>query len=62
MYNQCRDREKFQAQWGRQEWVTSVECVCADGSLIPPLIIFKAKNLSRAWIPESVHNNWAFSL
>src|SRR5438105_14409746 len=30
---------------GRQEWVTSVECISADGTALPPLIIFKAKNL-----------------
>jgi DDE superfamily endonuclease/Tc5 transposase DNA-binding domain/helix-turn-helix, Psq domain len=54
-------RQKFQAKWNRQEWVTSIECICADGSSLPPLLIFKAKNLSRAWIPASIHNNWAFS-
>jgi hypothetical protein len=36
---------------GRQEWVTSVECICADGTALPPLIIFKAENLSHDWIP-----------
>ena len=33
-------RQQFQAKPGRQEWVTSVECICADGTAIPPLIIF----------------------
>jgi hypothetical protein len=33
-------RQKFQAKSGRQEWVSVVECVCADGSIIPPLVIF----------------------
>jgi hypothetical protein len=36
---------------GHQEWVTSVECICADGTALPPLIIFKAENLSHEWIP-----------
>ena len=40
-------RQKFQAKPGRQEWVTAVECICADGSFVPPLIIFKGKKLSR---------------
>ena len=53
--------QKFQAKWSRQEWVTSIECICADGSSSPPLLIFKAKNVSRVWIPASVHNSWAFS-
>ena len=50
-------RQKFQAKPGRQEWVTSVECICADGSSLPP---FKGENLSRQWIPASIHNDWRF--
>src|SRR5436190_22530463 len=38
--------QKFQAKPGRQEWITAVECVCADGSFIPLLIILKGENLS----------------
>jgi len=54
-------RQAFQAKPGRQEWVTSIECVCADGTSLPPLIIFKGENLSRQWISASIHNNWRFS-
>ena len=55
-------RQKFQkAKPGRQEWVTSVECICADGTALSPLLIFKAENLSRAWIPASIHKSWCFS-
>ena len=55
-------RGKFQkAKPGRQEWVTSIECICADGTAIPPLIIFKAESLLRAWIPASTPKSWAFS-
>src|ERR1700676_3714234 len=32
--------QMFQAKPGRQEWVTALECICADGSALPPLIIF----------------------
>jgi DDE superfamily endonuclease len=53
-------RQKFQAKPGRQEWVTTVESICADGSSIPPLIIVEGENLSRQWIPASIHNNWQF--
>jgi hypothetical protein len=53
-------RQAFQAKPGRQEWVTSIECVSADGTSLPPLIIFKGENLSRQWIPASIHNNWRF--
>jgi hypothetical protein len=54
-------RQQFQAKPGRQEWVTVVECVCADGSVVPPLVIFKAENLSTQWIPASIHGNWRFN-
>jgi len=53
-------RQAFQAKPGRQEWVTSIECICADGTSLPPLIIFKGENLSRQWIPASIHNDWRF--
>jgi len=53
-------RQKFQAKPGRQEWVTAIECICADGSFLPPLIIFKGENLSCQWIPASIHDDWRF--
>ena len=31
---------RLQAKPGRQEWVSIVECICADGTLIPPFTIF----------------------
>ena len=54
-------RECYQAHPGRQEWVTSVECICAIGTFIPPLIIFRAENISSAWIPENIPQDWRFS-
>jgi len=50
-----------QAQPGRQEWVTSVECICVDGSFLPPLIIFKAENFCRDWIPANAPKDWSYS-
>lgn len=38
-------RSYLQAQPGRQKWVTVVECICGDGTAIPPLVIFKGKSL-----------------
>lgn len=35
--------QKFQAKFGHQEWITAVECIYADGSPLPPLIIFKGE-------------------
>ena len=54
-------RERYQAQPGRQEWVTSVECICADGTYIPPLLIFRAENISTSWIPNNFPNDWRIS-
>ena len=54
-------RQKFQAKPGRQEWVTVVECICADGTVVPPLVIFKAENLSIQWIPANINGHWRFS-
>lgn len=53
-------RQRFQAKPGRQEWVTAVECICANGTSLPPLIIFKGKNLLRQWIPAGIYDNWRF--
>jgi hypothetical protein len=55
-------RQRLQrANPGRQEWVTSVECICANGTALPPLIIFKAENLSHEWIPADTPRDWFFS-
>jgi len=56
-----RIRQQLQAKPGRQEWVSTVECICADGSSIPPLVIFKAENLNYQWIPASIADDWRFS-
>ena len=50
-----------QAQPGQQEWVTSVECICMDGSSLPPLIIFKAENFCRDWVPANALKDWGYS-
>jgi len=54
-------RTKHQAHPGRQEWVSLVECICGDGTSIPPLGIFKGKNVLQNWIPNTVLEKWFFS-
>jgi hypothetical protein len=54
-------RTKHQAHPGRQEWVSMVECICADGTILPPLGIFKGKNVLQNWIPNEVLEQWFFS-
>jgi DDE superfamily endonuclease/Tc5 transposase DNA-binding domain len=54
-------RTKWQAHPGRKEWVTIVECICADGTSILPLVIFKGVNPLSNWIPRALRDNWYFS-
>ena len=51
-------RTRYKLEPGWQEWVTAVEYICADGSALPPLIIFKADNISGAWISTDTAANW----
>jgi hypothetical protein len=54
-------QSRYQAQPGRQEWVTAVECICADGSSISPLIIFTGETFVRQWVPANFDSTWKFS-
>ncbi|APA05486.1 hypothetical protein sscle_01g002560 [Sclerotinia sclerotiorum 1980 UF-70] len=54
-------RTKHQAHPGCQEWISMVECICVDGSILPPLGIFKGKNVLQNWIPKEVLGSWFFS-
>jgi hypothetical protein len=55
------DTTAFKKISGRQEWITAIECIGASGVALPPLLIFKAKYTSTAWIPASTPENWKFS-
>ena len=54
-------QSRYQAQAGWQEWVTAVECICADGSSVPPLIIFTGETFVRQWVPANFDSTWKFS-
>jgi len=57
-----RIRSQFQARPGRQEWVTVIECICGDGTVIPPLVIFRGANLNTEWlVPAELTPGWRFS-
>ena len=47
-------RQRFQSKSDHQEWITVVKCICADGTAIPSLIIFKAKKVLMQWIPADI--------
>jgi hypothetical protein len=46
---------------GRQEWVSVVECICADGSAVSPLFIFKGKGVSAAVSDKDLPDGWSYS-
>ena len=55
-------REIVKSPQGRS-WSTFIECVCADGSMIEPAVIFKGKDLQQQWFDDECHKiagNWHF--
>lgn len=57
-----RIRSRFQARPGRQEWVTVIECICGDGTVIAPLVIFRGANLNTEWlVAHELTPDWRFS-
>jgi hypothetical protein len=54
--NQRREKK----QPGRQEWITSLECVSTSGVTLPPCLIFKGQNLNSGWIPDETLAGWKF--
>ena len=54
-------RTRYKIEPGQQEWVTAVECICADRSALEPLIIFKGQQISSTWIDSNIPWNWQFS-
>lgn len=43
-------RTRYKIEPSCQEWATAVECICADRSVIAPLIILKGQQISNSWI------------
>jgi hypothetical protein len=41
-------------QDGNREWITTVACICADGTALPPALIYAAKsgNLQDSWLQD----------
>ena len=53
--------KRYEAQPGRQEWVTIIEYVSATGEKIPPYVIFKGQNLMTNWFPKTLPEGWQFA-
>ena len=54
------DKRREKKQPGRQEWITSLECISASGVTLPPCLIFKGENLNSGWIPDETPAGWKF--
>ena len=61
----CSSTEKkvYQAELGRTESVTMLECICVNDSKISPLIIFKGESIQTSWIPSEseMNSDWSWS-
>lgn len=56
-----RDKSSWKKIQGRQEWITAIEVVDAAGVVGPPLLIFKSKHLSSAWVPDHAPPDWSYT-
>ena len=47
---------------GSREWVTIIEAVGAEGASLPPLVIFRGKDVQQQWFPDSLEEweSWRF--
>jgi len=53
---------RYQAQPGRQEWISILECIYADEGSIPPFIILKGTKVTSSWVPTAALDlNWHFA-
>lgn len=43
----------------KRTWITIIECICANGTAIDPLIIFTGKSIQQQWYPDENHHRWA---
>jgi hypothetical protein len=35
-----------------REWITLLACVCADGSALPPSLIYQSINIQSSWVED----------
>jgi hypothetical protein len=46
-----KKRVRAPTQDGNREWITVLACICADGSALPPSLIYQAKS-------EAIRDTW----
>jgi hypothetical protein len=54
-------RTRYKVEPGRQEWVSVLECICADGTSLAPLLIMKAENVNTSWINPNTPDSWQWA-
>ena len=54
---------RYKTSPGRQEWVSVVECVCADGTAIPPFLIFTGvSGVNTNLLTDNIPKDWCFGV
>jgi Tc5 transposase DNA-binding domain/helix-turn-helix, Psq domain len=48
-----RSNRPVSVQPGNREWVTAIDCICADGQSLPPVIIFEGKVHQSTWYTDN---------
>ncbi len=46
---------------GGNEWISVFECVCADGTLVPPVFIFKGKGINENLVDKGIPRDSKYS-
>jgi hypothetical protein len=57
-----RSRRPVSVQPGNREWVTAIDCICADGQSLPPVIIFEGKMHQSTWYDIELPRDWAIGV
>lgn len=45
-------KHPYITQLGGREWVSLIECICSNGQVLSPWVIFKAKKQLKAWFKD----------
>jgi hypothetical protein len=48
-----RSKRPVSVQPGNRKWVTAIDCICADGQSLPPVIIFEGKVHQSTWYTDN---------
>jgi hypothetical protein len=57
-----RSARPVSIQPGNREWVTAIECVCASGWSLPPVIIFEGKVHQSTWYSKDLPLDWTIAV